>query len=423
MTDRSAPVIVIGAGLAGLNCARHLHRSGQPVLVLERHEEPGGRVRTDEQNGYLLDRGFQVLLTAYPEARRSFDYEALELGSFAAGAAVFRDGQIHRLGDPRRHPGMLLSSLGAPVATLQDGWRILRMSRRLAAGSIDEILGRSSLTVREALRSRWGLSERVVERFFRPFIGGFTLDPDLRCGSRTMEFVLKMFVEGRAALPRAGMAELPRQLAGILPEGRIRLETNVAALTDEGVRTENGEEIEARATVLATGANEAHDLCGSNDRADHRSTVTLYFGAETPPLRKPQLVLDGHGDGPVNHAAVLSEVVPDYAPEGRSLVCANVLGEPDRTDGELEKSVRRQLTRWFGSEVHGWTHLRTVRVREALPVVRPRPGPETPRSVQIRDRLFGCGDYLGIPSIQTALESGRQCAERISDALTRPRPT
>ena len=423
MSDRSDPVIVIGAGLAGLNCARHLHRSNRPVLVLERHEQPGGRIRTEEHDGYLLDRGFQVLLTAYPEARRTFDYEALELGSFAAGAAVFWDGRIPRLADPRRHPGMLLSSLGAPVASLQDGWRILRMSRALAASSIEEILSRSALTVREALRSRWGLSERVVERFFRPFIAGFTLDPSLRCGSRTMEFVLKMFVEGRAALPRAGMAELPRQLADVLPGDRLRLDTKVAALTEEGVRTEHGEEIAARATVLATGANEAHDLRGSDDRADHRSTVTLYFGAETSPIREPQLVLDGHGDGPVNHAAVVSEVVPDYAPSGRSLVGANVLGDPDRTDGELGKAVRRQLTRWFGPEVHDWTHLRTIRVREALPVVRPHPGPESPRSVRIRDRLFGCGDYLGIPSIETALKSGRLCAERITEALTHPRST
>jgi len=107
-------VVVIGAGLAGLTCARRLQAAGVDCIVLEAGDAVGGRVRTDMVDGFRLDRGFQVLLTAYPAARKWLDYGRLELKKFSAGALVWCDGGRHRVSDPWREPGALWATLRAP---------------------------------------------------------------------------------------------------------------------------------------------------------------------------------------------------------------------------------------------------------------------------------------------------------------------
>ncbi len=78
-------VLIVGAGLSGLSCALWLHEGGLSVLVLEASDGIGGGVRTDEVEGFLLDRGFQVFLMAYPEAQRVLDYGALDFKPFYPG--------------------------------------------------------------------------------------------------------------------------------------------------------------------------------------------------------------------------------------------------------------------------------------------------------------------------------------------------
>ena len=287
-------VIVVGAGLAGLCCARELHAAGLEVLVLERGDAPGGRMRTDEVDGFLLDRGFQVLLTAYPEARRALDYERLGLRPFENGALIRRDGGFARIADPFRHPLQALRSLSDAPGSLPDKLRVARLRRRLSRFSLNELLTAPQVTTAEALR-REGFSSDLVDAFFRPFLGGIFLDPSLETSSRLFAFVFKLFSEGEAALPAAGMQAIPRQLAEGLPEGTVRLGVTVESAAPGEVVLAGGERLAAPAVVVAADGPEAARLTGAVEAPAARAVTTLHYAAGRSPVGEPVLVLNGEG--------------------------------------------------------------------------------------------------------------------------------
>ena len=407
-------VLVVGAGLAGLSCAGRLRQAGVDVVLLEAADEVGGRVRTDVVEGFLLDRGFQVLLTAYPECRRRLDYRALDLRRFFPGALVRLGGRFHTVADPWRAPLAGLLGALAPIGGLGDKLRVARLRRRLLASDLETIFARPERSTLEALRGD-GFSQTMIDRFFRPFLGGIFLERELATSSRMFEFVYKMFSAGDTALPAAGMQAIPRQLAAELPEGALRTGCRVAEIEPGRLRLESGERLEGDAVVVASALPDGPALPGT-PTVDWCSTTCLYFAAPDPPISRPILALDGDGDGPVNNLCVPSQVAPSYAPAGQALVSASVVGGTggsELADDELEAAVRDQLGGWFGARVERWRRLRIERVRHALPRQDP-PWLEPPRRPQrIADRLYACGDQLDNASINGAMASGRRAAEAL----------
>jgi len=415
-------IVIVGAGVAGLCCALELQAAGLSCLVLEASDVPGGRVRTDRVDGFLLDRGFQVLLTAYPEVRRVRDLPALRLGTFAPGALVWTGGKLHRVADPFRQPWALPATLLAKVGSFGDKLNIARLRREVRAGSLDDLLARPETTALDALRQRYGFSDRMIDTFFRPFLGGIFLERELTTSSRMLDFVFRMFSLGRAALPAAGMGAIPAQLVARLTAKTgtgataLRLGAQVAALEDGGVRLESGQRIAASAVVLATAAGDATRLLPGLNTPLSRMTACVYYSTGQPPPVGRFLVLNGEASGPVNNLCVPSNVARGYAPTGKALLAASVLGsEADLTDPGLEAAVRRQLTGWFGATVAGWRHLRTDVVRDALPARRSLEPCDLP--ARCRPGLYLCGDHRTTPSLQGAMASGRRAAEAIREAL------
>lgn len=305
--------IIVGGGLAGLACALRLREGGMEPRVVEAADAVGGRVRTDRVDGFQLDRGFQVYLSAYPQAGRLLDLEALDLRPFRAGALVFRAGKSHRVMDVFRHPQYLLGSALAPVGTLADKLRVakLRFQRAKPTGE--------DRTTERFLRD-FGFSHRMIDGFFRAFYGGIFLERDLHTSSRMFEFTFRMFSEGSATLPAAGMQAIPEQLAARLPPGSIRLHTAAHSVEPRAVLLENGEKLEADAVVVATDARTAWRLLPGLTPSEPawRSVTGLYFSAPVSPIGEAIIALNG-GPGLVNNVCVPSDLAPNYAPEGKSL--------------------------------------------------------------------------------------------------------
>lgn len=408
-------VAIVGGGLAGLACARRLADAGVACVVLEASDAVGGRVRTDVVDGFRIDRGFQVLLTAYPEARRVLDLDALDLRTFTPGAMVRAGGQWERVSDPLREPRHALATLRADVGTVPDKLRVLALRRRVRSGTVDALWARPETTTESLLRERIGFSDAMMERFFRPFLGGVLLDRGLGASSRAAEFYLRMFTEGDAAVPNAGMQAIPEQLAAALPAGTVRLERRAEGVDADAVRLAGGDRVAARAVVVAVEAPEVPYLLTGTRVPESKSTLYLAWAADEPPVREPVLMLDGDGAGPVNNAQVMSAVAPGLAPAGQALVTATVIGHPTVPDAEVERAARAQLRSWFGAAVDGWRPLATRRILHALPDLPSLDPPERPP--RHASGVWLAGDWRRNGSIDGALVSGRHTAEAVLATL------
>jgi phytoene dehydrogenase-like protein len=410
------PIVVVGAGLAGLACALKLAQAGLSVQLLEASDGIGGRVRTDVVDGFRLDRGFQVLFTAYPEAQALLDYAALDLRPFTPGAIVRAGGRLHKVLDPFRRPMEALAGLVAPIGTLQDKLVVLRLRSQALATPPHEIFAAPEQTTEAYLREA-GISDLMLDRFFRPFLGGIFLSRDLDTSSRMFTYVYRLLAEGDSSLPAQGMGAIPAQLGSRLPEGSIRLRTRVARVARIGdelwVVLANGDRLTAEQVVVATDGPAAARITGLFPAPEARAASCIYFAAERPPVDEPLLVLDGEGTGPVTTLAVPSLVAPTYAPAGSHLVAASVLGSPAGDDAGLEAAVREQLDGWFGAEVAGWRCLATYRIPFAQFDQRPGVLEPAGRPVRLGPGLYVCGDHVENASINGALASGRRAAETL----------
>lgn len=405
-------VVIVGGGLAGLACARHLHQNGISFQIIETSNGLGGRVRTDRVAGFLLDRGFQVLQMAYPEAQRVLDYSKLDLHPFFPGVLVRIGDNSHRVADPLRKPLEAFESLFSPVGSLRDKIHLITLRQRLHRQSIDEIFSRKEQTTLDALQ-REGFSPAIVSSFFRPFLRGVFLEKDLKTSSRMFEFAYKMFADGRTALPANGMGAIPDQLASTLPVESIRFNTRVDSVSPHMAKLEYGEQMSARAVVVATEGPEACRLIPGLEPVVSCSTTCMYFVADYDPLGSPILVLNGDGSGVINNMCVPSSIAPSYAPAGAALISVSILGIPDEDDRKIELTVRSQLKSWFGPKVDSWRTFRTYRIHHALPSQAFPSLSQPQRPVKLQEGLYVCGDHRDNASIHGALVSGRRTAETI----------
>ncbi len=406
-------VAIVGAGLSGLAAARGFQEAGVAPLVLEASDRIGGRVETVERNGFRLDRGFQVLLKAYPAAQALLDYERLDLRDYWPGADVWRDGRCHRLGDPLRRPADLLKTIAAPIGTWRDKLLILKLRRVANRGTLTELFARRERQAREYLET-FGFSPRMIESFFTPFYRGVFLDPQLETSSRMLEFTFRMFSQGAASIPARGIGEIPLELARPLEADLVRLNCRVESIEPQKshirLETTHGA-VQAKQVVVATQASATEHLLGLPTRP-WQSVRTLYYAADEPPFESQILVLNGSGSGVVNNLTVPTLLSDKLAPAGQHLISVTVVEGGEIS--ELESQVRAELKTWYGKVVDDWMLIESFDIAEALPKLSV--GNQSLQAHNPHAPGVWIWSDTANPSIQGALEATRLAEEMLGSA-------
>lgn len=425
--NRQRHIVIVGAGMAGLTCARVLHDAGHRVTILEAADGVGGRVRTDVVDGFQLDRGFQVHLTAYPEAKRFLDHDALDLRPFEAGAYIHRIDRefVTSLHDVRRHPTQLFASTFSAAATFGDKLKLVRLWANIKRVTPDALLERPQRTTIERLREA-GLSERVIESFLRPFFGGVLLDESLSATSRSFEYSFRMFADGAAVVPAKGMGEIPLQLASRLPAEAIRLKSRVLAIEGQTVLVSGGEQFTGDAVVIATEGDIAASLSRGAVAAPKTwaGNTTLWFAGTAGRYarslyRRPILLLCQAGQGPINNIVSMSDCAPTYAPPGQNLIGVSLIGTDHGHDSRLLAEVRNHLMILLGADTEHWRLLRIDRTPRSLPDQSVAAKATMHKPVRLRDSLYVAGDHVDASSLNGAMCAGRRAAEAIVEDVRR----
>jgi phytoene dehydrogenase-like protein len=412
-------VVIVGAGLAGLTCAKVLFEQGiRDLVVLEKADAPGGRVRTDPVEGYRLDRGFQVLFTAYPSVRRHLDLQALQVRSYRPGAVLVQKEHHYLLGDPLRDLSSLGATLTNPLLPWTDKLRIMQLRLQLQGQSLEQIQNSRDQTTATFLH-HYGFSNRTRQSFFNPFYRGILLDPSLETSARLFQFYFKMLAQGEIVTPRFGMGQISLQLAQAIPAQLIRYQSPVVRVQlrpdqDLEVYLQTGERILAPWVVCAVEAPAVRQLLQLEVPDQPRSVTCLYWAAPFSLTRGAYLYLNATGEGRINHWMELTQVSPDLAPVGQHLYVAVILGLPDVSETALVQQCRRELQTWFPqADLAQLRYLRQYRIPFAQFAQPPGIDQIMQRIQSPHPRLLLAGEYRQQSSIEGAMGSGEQAALQI----------
>lgn len=411
LTEKIIMITIIGAGIAGLTCAKYLRDRGVEAVILEAADAVGGRVRTDVVDGFRLDRGFQVLLNSYPEAERSLDYDALQLNKIPSGARIRNGNEFFTMPNPLKNFLSAPEALFSPVGSLIDKARVLQLN--FATQDSAEPDSRSDDSTISFLKN-FGFSETMLDRFFVPFFRGVFLERDLQTNATLFKFLYSQFSKGDVVIPENGMQAIPEQIRGHLSPEQVRLNTKVQRIDGNKVFLEDGEVIESDTIVLATDATTAARLLGEERTTEFNGTTCFYFESDSALNLGGEafLIINSNKNEMIDHILPVSDVMPSFAPKGKTLISVNVVGKMDA----IENEVRSELANWFGRD-KSWNHLRTYKIPEALPQYFAESRYE--RDLKISETLYRCGDYTAYPSLNAAMRSGRLVAEMITSGQSK----
>lgn len=391
---------IIGSGLAGLTAAKVLNEKGLGFQVIEASDRIGGRVKTDEIEGFLLDHGFQVLLTSYPQVQKHLHLDELNLGSFSPGARIYANGITSIISDPLREPAKVFSTLFSPLTTIGDSLRILKLKSHEETSDSPTI----------DLLKNIGFTEKFITSFFKPFFTGIFLEKNLKTPANYFSFLFNRFSKGVATLPAEGMQAVPKQLAKNFQD-KVKLNSIVTQINESesgvSVTLESGETLIFDKVIVATEAPQTASLFPELGLETSRRVVTtVYFHTDELPYNDKYLFLNGSGKGRVNHIAFLSQVAPHYSPQGKHLISVNVI-DIDPVDPE---KIKEEIKSWGTLSIENWQHLATYPINYAQPDSFSQGNKNFDK-----ERIVFAGDFTQTPSIEGSMKSGELAANKLAD--------
>jgi len=405
MKQKSPSIHIIGGGISGLIAARVLEEHGLSATIIEASDRLGGRVKTDVVDGYSLDHGFQVLLTAYPAAKKYLDFDALELQEFLPGSAIFKNGKQKIIGDPLRNLSLLLPTLFSGIGTVNDKLKILALNRRLKKKSIQNIFAEKEQTTRVYLKNI-GFSEAIITNFFTPFFSGIFLENKLETSSRMFEFVYKMFGEGNAALPKDGIQAIPKQLFEKLKSTTIIFNTKVKSLENGSIKLESGETLKSNFTIIAT---QASGLVSNlkNQATQWKSCDTLYFEVAKREIKKPLIGLIAAHNALINNIFYHTSLQTS-ATATKELLSVTVVDKQNLTNRQLVTEVQKELKELCN--IDSCTFIKQYNIPMALPNLQDIQYEMLPSETRLTETIFLAGDTQLNGSLNAAMIAGERAA-------------
>lgn len=410
MLNTEMDIYIIGAGISGLIAAYELERVGFSPIILESGKAVGGRVRSDYQDGFVFDRGFQVLLTAYPEAQRYLDYDSLRLKKFEPGAIILRPGNTFTIHDPLRSPLKIVSMAFSSVGSFMDKIRIFKLIQSLKNKSDEEIFIEPDKTTLQFLKD-YGFSEKMIENFFMPFFRGIFLENELETSSRMFNFVFKMFSLGHAAVPENGMQAISDQLKRKLTKTTIRFDASVKTINENIIELTSGERLSADKIIIATQPDKILSQMSGQFKPS-RKVVNIYFSLEKSFFASPMIGLVTEKLFLVNNLVFMTDVSKAYSKTGRALLSVSIT-KPITVDDKLIEMVKIELEALTNIKSEHFKLEKFYEIEDALPQVEDMKSSIPATQTKIYDNVFLCGDYLLNGSINAAMTAGRKAAEAV----------
>lgn len=399
-------IYIIGAGVSGLIAAYELEKKGYKPIVFEKSAEVGGRVKTLKEKEYNLDLGFQVLLNAYPLAKEYLDMDALELTKLESGAMVYVNDKAYTIGDPLRNWKILLPTVFAPIGSVVDKLKIFKLNQKLKNKSVSEIFESPETSSHEYLKS-FGFSEKIIERFFRPFFAGIFLELDLNTSSRMFEFVYKMFGQGYATVPKLGIGEIALQLKSKLSQTEFHFNTEVEEVTSDHILLSSDIEIPHNGVIISS---EASSLIRNikDQKTTWKACMCLYFEINQTNIPKNTIALVADSGNYSNNFYAFQD-----ASTGKTILSVTTLKHKNKAEKELIDTIMAEIQKYTGaSEVN---HIVSYSIDQALPDIENLRTTAQASASNVMDNIFLAGDYLFNGSLNAAMESGRLAAKGIME--------
>ena len=396
---------VIGAGISGLIASKVLEENGYYPTLIESSEDVGGRIKTMNKDGYQLDKGFQVLLTEYPKAKKHLDYKALKLQKLVSGACIFTNRKPVIIGNPIGNISLLIPTLFSNISTLADKLKIIKLYLYLRFKSIDKIFISKEIKTIDYLEKK-GFSKKFITHFFKPFFAGIFLETELSSSSRMFEFVFKMFAQGKVAIPESGMQEIPNQIAKKLTRTNFIFNTKVDKVSEGEIILKNETKIKSDYTIIATEVSNLIDQYNGNS-IEWKSCINFYFETEKKSIGNGVIGLVPMEKSVINNLFFVSGIQSKTSGP-KDLLSVTVIDSKSYSNDDLIDQVKYELKKYCG--INTIRLIDQFNIPKSLPDLKDISYSKSLSEFQISDNIFLAGDHKLNGSLNAAITSGEMAA-------------